>query len=210
MPTVDSRHHRPRGALLLAVGSALCATALASASGFNPLAYSTLDAANGNISLGPGTGTFNFAGPSSTYVNQALAGLPGGGWSGSLTAFTYYSNATYALEMFSVSINAPTSYSSVSCSVSFTVTISQSATFLDFAVPGQPAWTANGGSISFGQTLAAGQYVFAGPASDSASLSGYAVSFALSFSIAPAIPLPGATGLAACALMGLTRRRRRS
>ena len=209
MPTVDARHHRPRGALLLAVGSALCATALASASGFNPLAYSTLDAANGNISLGPGTGTFNFAGPSSTYVNQALAGLPGGGWSGSLTAFTYYSNATYALEMFSVSINAPTSYSSVSCSVSFTVTISQSATFSGFSTPGQPSWTANGGPVSDGDVLAAGQYIFSGPASDSASLTGYGVGFQLTFSLAPAIPLPGAASLAACGLLAPGRRRRR-
>ena len=203
------RHRRSPGALLLAVGSALCATSLASAGGFNPLTYSTLDAAFGNVALGPGTGSFNFAGPSSNFVNQALTGLPGPGWSGSLSAFTYYSGGGSALEMFSASISAPVSYSSLSCSVSFTVTISQSATFSGFSTPGQPSWTANGSPVSDGHVLTAGQYTFAGPASDSALLSGYGVGFQLTFSLAPAIPLPGAASLAACGLLAPGRRRRR-
>jgi hypothetical protein len=194
-----------RSVRALATGAALVTCSLASAGGPSPLLFSTLDAASGFASLGSTTGTFSYTGPSTTMdVPLAI-----GAGSGSGAAETYNSSGLF--DRFQISINTTSNYTSGVAGMSFTVTFGNSVQFADLGLfTGFVSdWTLNGSGLAFGDTISAGTHTFVGSFLYSGTGNTYTVGFVLVQAPASAVPLPGAAGLAAIGLVGMSRRRRR-
>jgi hypothetical protein len=202
----------------LAAGAALCTTSLAAA-GSNPLAYATVNSWSVSVTLnGTDTGT-GASSTSTTNLQTLLTGLSG--FVGSALAFNYGIQGGNTYDSFglkALAANPSTTITSSSAVMTFSVTFTRAATFYDlaaFAPPGgapNTSWTANSNALSNGDVLTAGTYTFSGSGSWSgAPLSQAGYGFFLSYSTGGGggVPLPGAAGLAACGLVGLSRRRRR-
>ena len=196
----------------LATGAALVTCSLASAGGPLPaLLFSSLDAASGFASLGSTTGTFSYTGPSTTMeVPLAIGAGSGSGVAGAGGVAGGF--AGYDLDMFVVSIVTTSSYTSGVASMSFTVTLGNSAVFNDLSFYSGYAstWTLNSVGLADGDTISAGTHTFVGSFLYSGTgITSYAIGFILGQATASAGPLPGAAGLAAIGLAGMSRRRRR-
>jgi hypothetical protein len=202
----------------LTAGAALCTTSLAAA-GANPLAYSTVNSWSVSATFnGTNTGT----GSSSTSTTNLQTILPGfgSGFVGGAVAYNYGIQGGNTFDAFGLKAitGGTTTITSSSAVLTFSVTFTRTATFYDisaFAPTGtapNTSWTANSNALSTGDVLAAGTYTFSGTGSWSgAPLTQQGYAFFLSFSTGGGggVPLPGAAGLAACGLLGLSRRRRR-
>lgn len=202
-----------RSARVLSAGAALVACSLASAGVPPPSAlhFSTIDSAGGFASLGSTTGTFSHSGPaSSMVVNLAI-----GSGSGNGTAQAYGAPGGIPgldIDLFLVGIDTTAIYTSGVANISFTVTTVGSSLFADLGVVSGYAasWTVDGLGVVDNDTIVAGTHTFVGSFIYSGSgITSYAIGFALAQSIAPAVPLPGASVLAVVGLAGLCRRRRR-
>ena len=200
-----------RSVRALSAGAALVACSLASAGGPSTLLFSTIDSAGGFASLGSTTGTFSYTGPANSLgVNLAI-----GSGSGSGTAQAYGVAGGLPgldIDMFFVGIGTTSIYTSGVANVSFTVTTVGSSLFSDLSLfSGYAAsWTVNGLGVADGDTIAAGTHTFVGSfIYGGTGITSYAIGFILGQSNSSAVPLPGAAGLAAVGLAGLSRRRRR-
>jgi hypothetical protein len=195
----------------LATGAALVTCSLASAGGPSPLLFSTLDAASGFASLGSTTGTFSYTGPSTT-MDVPLA-IGAGSGSGAAEAYGVAGGLPgFDIDMFIVSIATTATYTSGVASLQFTVTLGNSAVFndLSFFTGYASTWTLNSVGLVDGDTINAGTHTFVGSFLYSGTgITSYAVGFILGQATASAVPLPGAAGLAAIGLAGMSRRRRR-
>ena len=195
----------------LATGAALVTCSLASAGGSPPLLFSTLDAASGFASLGSTTGSFSYAGPSTT-MNVPLV-IGGGSGFGAAELYGVAGGLPgYDIDMFTMGIATTSIYTSGVAYVSFTVTLGNSAVFNDLSIFSGYAstWTLNSVGLADGDTISAGTHTFVGTFFYSGTgITSYAVGFVLGQATASAVPLPGAAGLAAIGLAGMSRRRRR-
>ena len=201
-----------RSVRALATGAALVTCSLASAGGPSPLLFSTLDAASGFASLGSTTGTFSYAGPS-TSMDIPLA-IGGGSGYGAAEAYGVAGGLPgFDIDLFIVSIATTATYTSgVALFLQFTVTLGNSAVFNDLSIFSGYAstWTLNSVGLVDGDTINAGTHTFVGSFLYSGTgITSYAVGFILGQASASAVPLPGAAGLAAIGLAGMSRRRRR-
>jgi hypothetical protein len=200
-----------RSVRALATGAALVTCSLASAGGPPPLLFSTLDAASGFASLGSTTGTFSYTGPSTT-MDVPLAIGAGSGY-GAAEAYGVAGGLPgFDIDMFIVSIATTATYTSGVASLQFTVTLGNSAVFndLSFFTGYASTWTLNSVGLVDGDTINAGTHTFVGSFLYSGTgITSYAVGFILAQASASAVPLPGAAGLAAIGLAGMSRRRRR-
>lgn len=197
-----------RSVRALSAGAALVTCSLASA---QALISSTIDSASGFLSLGSTTGTFSYTGPAAA-MSVALS-IGAGSGSGSAVAYGFPAGLPgFDVDVFTAAINTSSSYTSGVSSVSFTVTLSRAVYFLDLGVltsfPG--SWTLNSVPLTDGDIISAGQHtivgsmIYGGP-----SISAYTFGFGLATPASSGVPLPGAAGLAAVGLAGLSRRRRR-
>lgn len=200
-----------RSVRALATGAALVTCSLASAGGPPPLLFSTLDAASGFASLGSTTGTFSYTGPSTT-MDVPLA-IGAGSGSGAAEAYGVAGGLPgFDIDMFIVGIATTATYTSGVASLQFTVTLGNSAVFndLSFFTGYASTWTLNSVGLVDGDTINAGTHTFVGSFLYSGTgITSYAVGFILAQASASAVPLPGAAGLAAIGLAGMSRRRRR-
>jgi hypothetical protein len=200
-----------RSVRALATGAALVTCSLASAGGPSPLLFSTLDAASGFASLGSTTGTFSYTGPS-TSMDVPLAIGAGSGY-GAAEAYGVAGGLPgFDIDMFIVRIATTATYTSGVASLQFTVTLGNSAVFndLSFFTGYASTWTLNSVGLVDGDTINAGTHTFVGSFLYSGTgITSYAVGFILAQASASAVPLPGAAGLAAIGLAGMSRRRRR-
>jgi hypothetical protein len=200
-----------RSVRALATGAALVTCSLASAGGPSPLLFSTLDAASGFASLGSTTGTFSYTGPSTT-MDVPLA-IGAGSGSGAAEAYGVAGGLPgFDIDMFIVLIATTATYTSGVASLQFTVTLGNSAVFndLSFFTGYASTWTLNSVGLVDGDTINAGTHTFVGSFLYSGTgITSYAVGFILGQATASAVPLPGAAGLAAIGLAGMSRRRRR-
>lgn len=200
-----------RSVRALATGAALVTCSLASAGGPPPLLFSTLDAASGFASLGSTTGTFTYGGPSTT-MNVPLAIGAGSGY-GEAEAYGAAGGLPgFDIDMFLVGIATTSIYTSGVANVFFTVTLGNSAVFNDLSIFSGYAsnWTLNSVGLADGDTISAGTHTFVGSFLYSGTgITSYAIGFILGQATASAVPLPGAAGLAAIGLAGMSRRRRR-
>jgi hypothetical protein len=200
-----------RSVRALATGAALVTCSLASAGGPSPLLFSTLDAASGFASLGSTTGTFSYTGPSTT-MDVPLAIGAGSGY-GAAEAYGVAGGLPgFDIDMFIVRIATTATYTSGVASLQFTVTLGNSAVFndLSFFTGYASTWTLNSVGLVDGDTINAGTHTFVGSFLYSGTgITSYAVGFILAQASASAVPLPGAAGLAAIGLAGMSRRRRR-
>jgi hypothetical protein len=200
-----------RSVRALATGAALVTCSLASAGGPPPLLFSTLDAASGFASLGSTTGTFSYTGPSTT-MDVPLA-IGAGSGSGAAEAYGVAGGLPgFDIDMFIVGIATTATYTSGVASLQFTVTLGNSAVFndLSFFTGYASTWTLNSVGLVDGDTINAGTHTFVGSFLYSGTgITSYAVGFILGQATASAVPLPGAAGLAAIGLAGMSRRRRR-
>jgi hypothetical protein len=200
-----------RSVRALATGAALVTCSLASAGGPSPLLFSTLDAASGFASLGSTTGTFSYTGPSTT-MDVPLA-IGAGSGSGAAEAYGVAGGLPgFDIDMFIVGIATTATYTSGVASLQFTVTLGNSAVFndLSFFTGYASTWTLNSVGLVDGDTINAGTHTFVGSFLYSGTgITSYAVGFILAQASASAVPLPGAAGLAAIGLAGMSRRRRR-
>jgi hypothetical protein len=200
-----------RSVRALATGAALVTCSLASAGGPSPLLFSTLDAASGFASLGSTTGTFSYTGPSTT-MDVPLA-IGAGSGSGAAEAYGVAGGLPgFDIDMFIVGIATTATYTSGVASLQFTVTLGNSAVFndLSFFTGYASTWTLNSVGLVDGDTINAGTHTFVGSFLYSGTgITSYAVGFILGQASASAVPLPGAAGLAAIGLAGMSRRRRR-
>jgi hypothetical protein len=118
----------------------------------------------------------------------------------------------FDIDMFIVGIATTATYTSGVASLQFTVTLGNSAVFndLSFFTGYASTWTLNSVGLVDGDTINAGTHTFVGSFLYSGTgITSYAVGFILAQASASAVPLPGAAGLAAIGLAGMSRRRRR-
>lgn len=195
----------------LAAGAALVSCSLASASN-PPLMFSTLNSANGFISLGSTNGTFSYVGPSNGMNVSLTIGAGSGGGSATAGNDGAYFFPGYT-DVFAASIQTiPASYTSGVAGVTFVVAVATAVSWNDYGIVSGIAssWTANSVGLTNGDLLGPGVYTFTGSCIYSgAALQNYTMGFFLSGASAAAVPLPGAAGLAAVGLAGAARRRRR-
>lgn len=196
MSTVRSFPH-------LAVGAALLTCSLASAQN---LMFSTLNSASGSMTLGSTTGTFNYTGPTSLVSTPFT--MPAGSGTGSGNAFHQSGYDAFIGEMGTVAC-----FGSGSANLTFVINATSSVQFKGngvFTAMLASTWTANGNAVAVGDVLAAGTYTFVGTGTYSGTPDDLiTMGFTLVGAASPGVPLPGAAGLAAVGLVGLSRRRRR-
>lgn len=192
----------------LAAGAALvgCSLAAADRAEAQNLQYSTITSltlgGSGTYAASPGlvalpntnwTGSSTFLDGTETYTSTAISG----GW---VTTYFGAYNSGYDFVGAYISSSWLTDWT---MSGSFGVILSQTVTVELF---NGGSWLINGVSLADGQTIAAGTYTFSWSYSGTASFMVNGLGF---HAPAGGVPLPGAAGLAACGLLGITRRRRR-
>jgi MYXO-CTERM domain-containing protein len=199
MSTVRSFSH-------FAAGAAIMSCSIASASPTPNLMFSTVNSASGSMTLGSTTGSFSYTGPT-TYMVASFTMPPSSG-TGSCSAFHASGYDAFIGEMGTVALSG-------SGSASLTLVIN-AASPVEFRGNGiftamlASNWTANGNAVVVGDVLAAGTYTFVGNGTYSGVPDDLiTMGFTLVGASSPGVPLPGAAGLAAVGLAGLTRRRRR-
>lgn len=210
MVTVRWNH---RSARALMTGGALLACPIAAAQA--PLALSIQNGVQTSSTIGTDNAVainfFSSAGPFSLGLSSTT-GYP-------FTRGYFYSRNESAMDVFFTQY-ATTAASTASGYQVNVVTVLQSVIFQDVSSLGgtlfpastwfASSWTADGvGALTDGQVLTAGVYTFRGTFTHSGtSVSSTAFGFGLTAAPASVVPLPGAAGLAACALAGFSRRRR--
>jgi len=203
---------------VLAAGVTLIGTSLASAQ-VPALLFSTVDSASGTMSIGGVDGSFSFTGPTTSgagmYASNSLSPGSASGRVGAL-AYGYANSSTFggSVDFFYLAcVSFGPDYSTGVANVTFTLTLASSVAFRNLSLFGFLAtWTEGSTTLSDGDLLAAGTHTIDGSFSlnGSSSVGAYRIGFLLSAPPAPSpVPLPGAAGLAACGLVGLSRRRRR-
>lgn len=188
----------------LSAGAALATASLASAGVSPPLVFSSINAATAILNLGSTTGTLSFTGPA-TVLSTTLTIAAGSGY-GSANADHYA-----GMDVFGASLTTFSSYTAGLWTVTFDLNVNRTVSFSDLESFGSPVanWTvdsvavANGDLISAGTHVFTGTFIYSGPPI-ALLQSGFGLVGASS-----AVPLPGAAGLAAVGLAGLSRRRRR-
>lgn len=197
-----------RSVLSLSTGAALAACPLAAAA-LPPLNFGTLDSANGVINLGSTTGTFSYTGPSSSMaVNLNVAAGSGTG----IAIACAYNVPGYTLDYFAAGLSTSNAYTAGVWTVTFVLTLNQAVYFTDLSLVGATAtanWLMDSAAISNGDLVSIGQHTFSGTfIYGGGPQNSLAMGFGLYLPTA-AVPLPGAAGLAAIGLVGMSRRRRR-
>ena len=204
----------------LTAGAALCTTSLAAAGGGgpSPLAYSTVNSWSVNVTLNSDTASGSSNTPSGV-VNSSTFFPSGSPFIGATQAIYYGNVPGFMVDAFGwTGQSTGTAITTSSAVLTFSVTFTRAATFFDLsafvpptAMPPVTSWTANSNALSNGDVLAAGTYTFSGSGTWSGNSPSLGYGFFLGFSPGGGggVPLPGAAGLAACGLVGLSRRRRR-
>ena len=190
----------------LAIGAALagCSLAATDAQAVN-MNFTTLDSASGFMSLGSVSVPFSVSSATSYWSDYRA--VTNGYFNGGATG-------VYGMDVISVQLNLNSAYTSGVGLGSFTLTFASAVTFTDYGVLyggfNSTAWTVGGSAVSDGQQFAAGTYTFDYSFLYSgASTQIYMIGALFNKAPAGGVPLPGAAGLAACGLVGLSRRRRR-
>jgi len=193
----------------LSLGSAALAGSLP------PLDYTTIQAMN--CSFGPGE-------PAYLATSFTATGLPASYLSdGNYTHPTLASVSVLAAQWvpgvdqlhvryYTGGVPALTGVTLGSATASWTVTFSTTVQVNSLISELQGTWVSSFGNVMVGDTFSAGTHTFtwtldAPETVDTAS--NYAFSLGFVQSSTPGVPLPGAAGLAAAGLVGLSRRRRR-
>lgn len=169
----------------------------------------TMTALNGFINNGGSvTATAAISSPTTSTYQVLPTGFPG--WRGTVAA-----DVMYGADSILFTLDGPSgSHASWNGSGSLSVTFSAAVYFMDVgAVLGGVAgnWTHGGSAITANQVFSAGSYTFDFSFSTT-SAPGFSGGVWVAFQAASpggGVPLPGAAGLAACGLLGLSRRRRR-
>lgn len=203
---MNRTHHANRANL--AVGAALlgCALVATERADAQNMLYTTVTsltlngsgtyaATPGSVTL-PGTnwtGSAAYLDGTETYTSTAISG----GW---VTTYFKAYNAGYDFLGAYLTSAFLTDWT---LSGSFGVTVSQAVTVTIF---NGANWLINGSALSDGDTIAAGTYNITWSYAGNHSFLITGLGFAAA---SPAVPLPGAATLAACSLLGVTRRRRR-
>ena len=199
----------------LTAGAALCTTSLAAAGGPSPLTYSTVNSWSVNVTLNSDTVSGSSNTPSGL-VNSFTSFPTGSPFTGAAQAYYFSTVPGSKTDLFGWRglSNGPAITTS-SAVLTFSVTVTRASTFFDLSAfePMAPvtSWTANSNALSNGDVLAAGTYTFSGSGTWSGNSQSMGYGFFLGFipGGGGGVPLPGAAGLAACGLVGLSRRRRR-
>lgn len=194
----------------LAIGAALVSCSLASTDAFasvGSLQHTTVNSFTGTMTAGSNSFTYTLPVPPSTgftYVNNA------GGISRAAAGIAYSGFDTIILAL----VTGSSYYTSASGSGTVSLTFSVDVTFTDLVFPATGVscgWKYGGVFVNNGDVfLASGSpYLFTIDYTYSGAAHNNFLSYGGFSPAAPAIPLPGAAGLAACGLLGLARRRRR-
>lgn len=193
----------------LSAGAALVTCSLASAS-ITPLNFSTVDSATGILNLGSTTGTFSYTGPANSM--QVYLSVGAGSGAGAAAASGYNVIPGIHMDLFVAGLNTTsTSYTAGVFSVTFVLTLNQAAYFSDMSAYTSSVanWQMDSVAVTNGQLIGIGQHVFTGTLIYSGAPTQTIGSMFGLYNPAAAVPLPGAAGLAAVGLAGLSRRRRR-
>lgn len=202
----------------LASGAALCAATLQSAAHAQmpPMVNTTVTGFATTMS-GPGPETtlsYTFTG--SPTMGMAIGSTPlGAGGFGAIAGNTGSGDLMYT-ELVIGTNGTPGSTTVQSATISWTVTFSTSMQFMMFyeLTPFTGTWTHNSSVLSVGDIFAAGSHTFlwtldAPQAANFGDRATMGLVFAPGGGGGGGVPLPGAAGLAAAGLAGLSRRRRR-
>jgi len=171
--------------------------------------YTTVNALTATLTAGSSTFTYTLPAASNGFyysyntpggVNHVVGGLAYGGPTSDMIAISLDTGSNY--------------YTSGTGSGTISLTFSADVTFSDYGllVRGvSSGWEYGGSAVTNGQLFVASgsPYVFTINYSYSGAPATEFISYGLFTLAAPAVPLPGAAGLAACGLLGLSRRRRR-
>jgi hypothetical protein len=211
-----SRRSMTSGVALLACSLAATEHALAGSPGLqygDMTSFSLTGSSSqpGSMAAPPLNWTGNTAGSSwsdtATQANYALgAGFKLTTWAAA------YNGGTYDTVGLKFAATLPATLSALG---TFTINFTDNVTFGETLVNGNSLWTMDGNAISVGDYIAAGIHTF----SVSMTVDNFGglgpvnawtyAEFYFHSSAGGAVPLPGAAGLAACGLLGLSRRRRR-
>ena len=195
----------------LAACVSLLGCSLASTVHGQAMNYTSIVSGSGSLSIGSLAGSFSVTGPTNLVYEQkpylggnAYLAVIAANLGGLLPFDFIYAEIGY--------LNGTTAPAG-SASGSFTLTFSTRVTFADFGpVSGGEAatWTVNSAVVADGDVFEIGTYTFNFSNSGPFAFNKSSLKVGAYFAQAPAsaVPLPGAAGLAACGLIGLSRRRR--
>ena len=197
----------------LALGAALLGCSLASTDalgGAPAMRYTTVNSLTATMTAGSSSFTYTLPAASNGFyysyntpggVNHIVGGIAYGGPTSDWIGISLDSGLN--------------TYASGTGSATISLTFSADVTFSDFGLflfGISSGWEYGGSALTNGQLFVASgsPYVFTVNYAYSGTASNYFASYGLfTLAAAPAVPLPGAAGLAACGLLGLGRRRRR-
>lgn len=204
-PVISVRASRDR----LSAGVAVLGCALASTAalgGGSVLNYTTVDSFSATMAAGGTSYTYTLAAPSTGFFSSGPAAGSGVG--------VALGNWSTGFDVIGILLNTNSNYTSATGSGSISLTFSVDVVFADLGLASDgvsSGWIYNGSAVNNGDVFVASgspyvftiSYAYAGSSiSQFTSTGGFAPA-------SPAVPLPGAAGLAACGLLGLSRRRRR-